>query len=148
MKLSTKARYGLRAFIDLAVYSEDGPVSLTMIARRQDISVSYLEQLVGKLKRAGLVESVRGASGGYVLARSADTYSVGEVLRALEEELVPVDCAGITGKPDSHCVGQKNCLSRIVWERINESINQTVDSICIGDLLEENKRLNLEEELS
>lgn len=148
MKLSTKARYGLRAFIDLAVYNEDGPVSLTMIARRQDISVSYLEQLVGRLKRAGLVKSVRGANGGYVLARAADTYSVGEVLRALEEDLVPVECAAITGNPDGHCVGQRNCLSSIVWQKINESINETVDNIYIGELLEENMRLKQKEETS
>ncbi len=146
MKLSTKARYGLRAFIDLAVYSEEGPTSLTMIARRQDISVSYLEQLVGRLKRAGLVKSVRGANGGYILARPADTYSVGEVLRALEEELVPVECPGINGATDGHCVGSKNCLSRIVWEKINESINDTVDNINIGELLKENMKLRQEEE--
>ncbi len=145
MKLSTKGRYGLRAFIDLAVYSESKPVSLTMIAKRQNISVSYLEQLVAKLKRAGLVESIRGANGGYILSRPASEYSVGEVLRALEEELVPVDCAAINGKSSEHCVGSKNCLSRIVWERINESINNTVNNIFIGDLLEENRRNQKEE---
>lgn len=139
MKLSTKARYGLRAFIDLAVYSEEGPVSLTMVSKRQDISVSYLEQLVAKLKRSGLVKSVRGAGGGYVLSRPVEEYFVGEVLRALEEELVPVDCAAINGKTHSHCIGTKNCLSRIVWEKINTSINETVDHINIGELLEENK---------
>ena len=139
MKLSTKARYGLRAFIDLAVYSENGPVSLTMISKRQDISVSYLEQLVARLKHAGLVKSVRGANGGYELTRPVKEYTVGEVLRALEEELVSVDCVAVNGKADLHCVGSKNCLSRIVWEKINDSINETVDNIYIGELLEQNK---------
>lgn len=140
MKLSTKARYGLRAFIDLAIYSEDGPVSLSSIAKRQDISVSYLEKLMGKLKQAGLVTSERGAAGGYTLARPVNSYSVGEILRAVEEELIAVDCVAINGKADSHCVGSKKCLSRVVWQRINDSINETIDNIYIGDLLEENKR--------
>ena len=140
MKLSTKARYGLRAFIDLAIYSEEEPVSLSSIAKRQDISVSYLEKLMGKLKQAGLVVSARGATGGYTLARAVDSYSVGEVLRAVEEELIAVDCAAINGKADNHCVGSKKCLSRVVWQRINDSINETIDNINIGDLLEENRK--------
>lgn len=85
MKLSTKGRYGLRAMIDLARYSEEEPVSISSIASRQDISERYLEQLVGLLKKAGLVQSIRGATGGYVLAKGAKEISVGDVLRALEE---------------------------------------------------------------
>ena len=89
MKLSTKGKYGLRALIDLAQYSEDSPVSITSIARRQDISERYLEQLMSKLKKAGLVKSIRGANGGYVLAKEAKDISVGDVLRALEGNLEP-----------------------------------------------------------
>ena len=84
MKLSTKGRYGLRAMIDLADYSEEMPQSIANIAARQAISDSYLEQLMPKLKKAGLIESIRGAQGGYVLARSSDSISVGDILRALE----------------------------------------------------------------
>ena len=87
MKLSTKGRYGLRAMIDLARYSEKEPVSISSIAARQDISERYLEQLVGLLKKAGLVCSIRGAAGGYILARGACEISVGDVLRALEGAL-------------------------------------------------------------
>lgn len=138
VKLSTKARYGLRAFIDVAVYREEGPVSLASIAGRQGISADYLEKLMGKLRKAGLVESVRGAAGGYVLTRDVNTYSVGEVLRALEGELVPVDCRQ-DGK-GGHCSGAKKCLSHIVWQQINQSLNRTVDEINIGELLQEHSQ--------
>ena len=89
VKLSTKGRYGLRALIDLAQYSEQTPVSITSISSRQDLSERYLEQLMSMLKKAGLVRSVRGAGGGYVLAKPADQISVGDVLRALEGSLEP-----------------------------------------------------------
>ena len=94
MKLSTKGRYGLRALIDLALYSEEDAVSIQSIAKRQNISDSYLEQLVRKLKHAGLVISVRGAQGGYKLAKPAEEISVGDVLRALEGSLEAVTCGG------------------------------------------------------
>jgi Rrf2 family transcriptional regulator, iron-sulfur cluster assembly transcription factor len=142
MKLSTKGKYGLRAFIDLAVWGEEEPVSLTSIAARQDISPNYLEQLMAKLKKAELVESVRGVNGGYRLARPADEISVGDVLRALEGELNPVECAAIDPGADAHCAGSGTCVSKIVWKRINDSINNTVDSIFIGELVKESKNRN------
>lgn len=141
LKLSTKGRYGLRAFIDLAVCGESQPVSLASIAQRQEISVSYLEQLMAKLKRAGLVKSVRGVNGGYRLARPADEISVGDVLRALEGDLTPVECAGIDNDIKTHCTGSSQCVSKIVWKRINDSINDTVDSIYIGELVRESKTI-------
>lgn len=139
MKLSTKARYGLRAFIDVAVYGDENPVSLASIAARQGISADYLEKLMGKLRCAGLVESVRGAAGGYVLTRDVNEYSVGEVLRALEGELIPVDCRKEGG---SGCTGTRKCLSHIVWQQINESLNATVDAINIGALIQANSQGN------
>ena len=87
VKLSTKGRYGLRAIVDLAKYSENEPVSIGSIAERQDISERYLEQLMAKLKKADLVKSIRGAGGGYVLAKAAEDISAGDVLRALEGDL-------------------------------------------------------------
>ena len=141
MKLSTKGRYGLRAFIDLAVYGEEEPVSLTSIAARQEISLNYLEQLMAKLKKAKLVESVRGVNGGYRLAKPAEEISVGDVLRALEGDLTPVECAGLGEGTESHCNGSGTCVSRIVWKRINDSINNTVDSIFIGELVKESKSI-------
>lgn len=144
MKLSTKGRYGLRAFIDIALYSEEEPVSLANVARRQDISISYLEQLMTKLKKANLVESVRGANGGYVLARPAKEISVGDVLRALEGELMPVDCVAYGDSEKEHCAAQTCCSSWIVWKKINDSLNETVNNIYIDELVEESRRAQKE----
>ena len=138
MKLSTKGRYGLRALIDLALYSEEEAVSLQSIAGRQNISVSYLEQLVRKLKKEGLVTSVRGAQGGYKLAKRAQEISVGEVLRALEGSINAVSC----GEGENvHCQGEDLCVTRYVWQRINASIQETVDSIMLDQLVEESRRV-------
>lgn len=144
MKLSTKGRYGLRAFIDLAIYAQEEPVSLSSIAARQEISVSYLEQLMSKLKKAGLVESIRGVKGGYRLTKPMEGISVGDVLRALEGDLAPVECAGIEGSSQPHCASSSNCVSKTVWKRINDSINDTVDSIFIGELVKETQNKSSE----
>lgn len=135
MKLSTKGRYGLRALIDLALYSENETVSIQSIARRQNISDSYLEQLMRKLRSAGLIVSVRGAQGGYKLARPANEISVGDVLRALEGSLEAVTCGG----EDNSCQGADLCVTKFVWERINNSIRDTVDSIKLSQLVEESR---------
>ena len=135
MKLSTKRRYGLRALIDLALYSENETVSIQSIARRQNISDSYLEQLMRKLRSAGLIVSVRGAQGGYKLARPANEISVGDVLRALEGSLEAVTCGG----EDNSCQGADLCVTKFVWERINSSIRDTVDSIKLSQLVEESR---------
>ncbi len=95
---------------------------------------------MAKLKRAGLVESVRGANGGYRVARPPDEISVGEVLRALEGDLIPVECAGLGLGPPERCHGPQQCVSKIVWKRINDSINEAVDSIFIGELVRESRR--------
>ena len=137
MKLSTKGRYGLRALIDLALYSEEEPVSIQSIAKRQNLSESYLEQLVRKMRTAGLVSSVRGAGGGYQLSRPADEISVGDVLRALEGNLDAVSCNANT----EGCEGADLCVTKYVWARFNESITHTVDSISIEQLLEESRKI-------
>lgn len=137
MKLSTKGRYGLRALIDLAQYSEQEAVSISSISQRQNISESYLEQLVAKLRKAGLVVSVRGAQGGYRLARPASTISVGDVLRALEGNLEAVECSAHT---DEGCEGADLCVTKYVWQRINESIARTVDEMMLDQLVEESRK--------
>ncbi len=124
MKLSTKGRYGLRAMIDLARYSEKEPVALGSIAARQDISERYLEQMVALLKKAGLVSAVRGAGGGYRLNRPAEEISVGDVLRALEGSLEPVKCAAFYS--EEGCMAADGCVTKYVWQKINDSINETV----------------------
>lgn len=139
MKLSTKGRYGLRAMIDLAQHGEQEPVSIASIAARQHISESYLEQLIPKLRRAGLVTSVRGAGGGYVPGRPSAEISVGDVLRALEGSLDPVDCPGLS--ESGGCEGSELCVTKYVWKKINDSINHTVDEIKISDLVQESRRI-------
>ena len=141
MKLSTKGRYGLRAMIDLADFSEDAPQSITNIATRQSISDSYLEQLMAKLKKAGLITSIRGAQGGYVLAKESSEISVGDILRALEGDLSPVKCSGIKG--ESGCQGSQTCVTRNVWKRIDDSIQEAVDSIYLNELVEDNRKLRV-----
>ncbi len=137
MKLSTKGRYGLRALIDLAGHCENESVSIRSIAERQGISESYLEQLVALLKKAGLVKSRRGASGGYVLARDASEISVGDVLRALEGDLDPVSCEGLKENPS--CDDADSCVTKYVWKQINDSINRTVDELMIDVLVEKSR---------
>lgn len=138
MKLSTKGRYGLRAMIDLADYSEEMPQSIACIAARQSISDSYLEQLMAKLKKAGLITSIRGAQGGYVLAKPSKEISVGDILRALED-LSPVNCAGLKG--EQACGGSDTCVTRNVWKRIDDSIQNAVDSIFLNELVEDNRAM-------
>lgn len=144
MKISTKGRYGLRALIDVAQFSEIEPVAISSIAARQDISERYLEQLMAMLKKAGLIKSIRGAGGGYVLAKNMDDISVGEVLRALEGTLEPVECAGF--QENDSCKAAGGCVTKYVWQRINESINRTVDEIRISQLVEESKRVQVDKD--
>ena len=124
MKLSTKGRYGLRAMVDIAVYSQDSPVPISAIAERQNISVRYLEQLLPKLKKAGIIKSIRGAQGGYMLDKDPKDIAAGDILRTL---------AGDT----STCSGTKFCVTKTVWQRINDSVQQAVDSITLQELMEE-----------
>jgi len=138
MKLSTKGRYGLRALIDLAMYSEQEAVSIGSIAARQNISESYLEQLVGKLRKADLVTSIRGAGGGYKLAKQAQEISVGDILRALEGDLKAVECPG--QKEENSCQSADLCVTKYVWQKINDSITQAVDDIKLNQLVEESKK--------
>lgn len=137
MKLSTRARYGLRALIDLGVYSDMEVTSIQSIADRQKISVSYLEQLMAKLKRAGFVESTRGAGGGYRLAKHGEQISVGEVLRVLEGNLEAVNCSGY--QEEEKCTESDICVAKYVWKRINDSIIEAVDTITLGELINESR---------
>ena len=137
LKISTKGRYGLRALIDLAQYSEIEPVSASSIANRQGISERYLEQLLTLMKKAGLIKSIRGAGGGYVLAKHEEEISVGDVLRALEGNLESVECTAF-GQEDI-CEAAGGCVTKYVWQRINESINRAVDEINLKQLVDESK---------
>lgn len=139
MKISTRGRYGLRAMLDLAVFSGGEHVALNSIAERQNISENYLEQVFSILRKAGLVRSVKGAQGGYVLAVDPAQVTVGMILRALEGELVIVD-------EDSSGEGVENamlsCLRTNVWDPINASLNKVADGISLQDLVEAFNQIN------
>ena len=130
MKISTKGRYALRLMIDLAMNSVGEPVSLKDVAKRQGISEKYLEQIISVLNRAGYVKSIRGAQGGYLLRRAPEEYTVGMILRLTEGSLAPVTCVE---DGDFPCERQENCVTVILWKKINDAINSVVDSITLQD---------------
>lgn len=143
MKLSTKGRYGLRAMLDLAVNSSGDHVSLCSIAERQNISENYLEQVFSTLRKAGLVKSVKGAQGGYILAGSPSKTKVGMILRALEGDLSVVDKEMEGSSPSVKMI--LSCIKINVWDKMNESLNEVVDSVSLEDLVNEYKKMNGEE---
>ncbi len=132
MKLSTKSQYGVRAMFDLALHSGEGPVSISHISEREEISVSYLEQLLNKLKRVGLVKSVRGAKGGYVLSMDARKIKIGDIVRSLEGDLSLVFCVDEDRARSCHRLDR--CVTRLVWKRLSQSLDKTLDSITLEDL--------------
>ena len=133
MKISTKGRYALRLMIDLAMNSVGEPVSLKDVAKRQGISEKYLEQIISVLNRAGYGKSIRGAQGGYLLRRAPEEYTVGMILRLTEGSLAPVTCVE---DGDFPCERQENCVTVILWKKINDAINSVVDSITLQDLVD------------
>lgn len=145
MKLSTKGRYGLRSMIDLAINSKGEQVALYSIAERQNISVSYLEQVFSILRKSGLVNSIKGAQGGYILADNPADITVGKILRALEGSLSIVDYSNEQIEEDKKSI--EYCLKVNLWEKINQSIDKVVDNITLEDLVEQYKDMNNSENL-
>lgn len=136
MKLSTKARYGIRAMLELALSESQWPLAIKTIAERQAIPEPYLEQLMSLLKKAGLVSSTRGAQGGYRLADLPSQISVGQVIRALEGSLAPVSCV----EDDEFCSHSETCTMRLLWERINVGLEGVYDSITLADMVNDHKK--------
>ena len=133
VKISTKGRYALRLMLDLAVHGGDGlPVSLKDVSRRQQLSDKYLEQIVTPLSKAGLVRSMRGAGGGYLLTRRPEEYTVGEILRPLEGDLAPVECA----TDADFCERCGECVTVELWREIRRAVSQVVDRTTLADLVE------------
>ena len=141
MNISTKGRYGLRAMVDIAVHSLGDYIPLKVIAERQDISENYLEQVFSVLKKAKLVNSARGSQGGYTLSREASKITVGEVLRTLEGDL---SIAGDDDGASSFDKTIKVCINTMVWQKVNEQINDVMDSVTLQDLVEKYENLNSE----
>lgn len=140
MKFSTKGRYGLRAMVDLAVHAKGDHVALYSIAERQGISTNYLEQVFSVLRKAGLVKSVKGAQGGYILAESPTEIKVGRILRALEGPLSVIDERAESSHENETSIQQ--CIRTVVWNKMNESLNELADSVTLEDLAENYRKLN------
>lgn len=142
MKVTTRGRYAVRAMIDLAYHSMEHPVSLATIAVRQDISQHYLEQLFVRLRRAGLVRSVRGPGGGYFLAKDLKDVTVRDIFLAVDEPLSPVECIK-WGDPEAEpCDRLDECVSRVIWKKVADQVAEALDSISLWDLCKEREKLD------
>ena len=132
MKISTKGRYAVRVMLDLAIHNTGEYIKVKKIAERQGISEKYLEQIIAVLNKAGYVKSARGAQGGYRIAESPHSYTVGMILRLTEGSLCPVSCLE---DEINECERCDTCETLEVWKALNAAINQVVDNITIGDLM-------------
>lgn len=141
MRLTTKGRFAVTAMIDLALHQGKGPVALSAISERQEISLSYLEQLFGKLRRHRIVDSVRGPGGGYHLARVASTVTVADIIIAVDE---PLDATQCGGKGSCHGASSpaKRCMTHDLWTTLNEKMVEYLDSVSLQDLVEQQVQSN------
>lgn len=130
MKLTTKGRYAVTAMLDLALHYDQGAITLSDIAKRQGISLSYLEQLFARLRRAGLVDSVRGPGGGYSLARDPSRIAVAEIVLAINESIDATRCGG-----DKNCQMDERCLTHHLWEGLSARIHEFLSGISLADLV-------------
>lgn len=140
MRLTTKGRFAVTAMIDLALRQDKGPVTLSGISQRQEISLSYLEQLFGKLRRHQIVESVRGPGGGYSLVRKAEKVTVADIIIAVDE---PLDATQCGGKENCHSAahdGGTRCMTHDLWSTLNAKMVDYLDSVSLQDLVDQQKQ--------
>jgi Rrf2 family iron-sulfur cluster assembly transcriptional regulator len=130
MKLTTKGRYAVTAMLDLALHYDQGAVTLADIARRQGISLSYLEQLFARLRRHGLVDSIRGPGGGYNLAKDPEQISIAQIIVVINENIDATRCGG-----ERNCDDDETCLTHSLWEKLSEQIYEFLDGITLADLV-------------
>ncbi|NUF27894.1 transcriptional regulator, BadM/Rrf2 family [Gilliamella bombicola] len=130
MKLTSKGRYAVTAMLDVALHADSGPVSLADISERQEISLSYLEQLFARLRKNGLVLSVRGPGGGYILSRSMDQIAISSIVKAVDETVHATKCHGQDG-----CQGGVRCLTHTLWNDLSERIEDFLTSITLSELV-------------
>ena len=131
MKISTKGRYALRLMLELASDNSGKPVSIKDISKKQGISEKYLEQIISLLNKAGMVKSIRGAQGGYILTKNPDEYTVGMIFRVTEGDLAPVKCVS----DGENCDRKETCIPAILYEKINDAVNEVVDTTTLEDLI-------------
>ena len=135
MRLTTKGRFAVTAMIDLALRGDEGPVALASISDRQKISLSYLEQLFGKLRRYKLVDSVRGPGGGYCISRPLNQVAVADIIRAVDEPLDATQCGGRENCHDEH-----RCMTHDLWSTLNAKMYEYLSSVTLADLVERQKQ--------
>jgi len=135
MRLTTKGRFAVTAMIDLALRGEDGPVALAGVSERQKISLSYLEQLFGKLRRHKLVDSVRGPGGGYCIARPLEQVAVADIIRAVDEQLDATQCGG-----HENCLDEHRCMTHELWSTLNAKMYDYLASVSLADLVERQRQ--------
>jgi Rrf2 family iron-sulfur cluster assembly transcriptional regulator len=145
MRLTTKGRFAVTAMIDLALRQGKGPVTLSGISQRQAISLSYLEQLFGKLRRHEIVESIRGPGGGYSLARKADKVTVADIIIAVDEPLDATQCGGKESCHGADVATGARCMTHELWATLNEKMVDYLDSVSLQDLVDQQKQKNSEQ---
>lgn len=133
MKISTRGRYAIRLMLELAMRSDGELVSVKDVAASQEISEKYMEQIIAPLKKAGYVKSVRGAQGGYCLARRAEEYTVGMILRIIEGSMAPVDCLD---DPVNQCQRAGRCVTLRLWTMVDDAIKGVIDKVTLQDLVD------------
>ena len=144
MKLSTKGRYGLKAMFELSITQTSGPVPLKYIAKRQSISDQYLEQIFSALKKSGLVTSVRGAQGGYLLAKEPKDITVGDILTVLEGPVSLSDCV----MDEDICENSNCCVTKVVWEKMKKGIEEVIHSITLQDMINDYNKNKLDSDIT
>ena len=142
MKLSTKSTYGLRAMLNIAMEATGHAVSITDIADREGISISYLEQLLNTLRHRGLIESVRGPNGGYILSKDPGEITVREIVEALEGGIYPVHCVTLKSDSTGTCKRNRDCVPKTVWVKLANAIKECLESITLKDLCRQANRID------
>ena len=143
MNISTRGRYGLRALLEIATQPKGRPLAIRDISEKQQMSVTYLEQILYKLKNAGIVKSVRGAKGGYVLARNGDKITVSQIIKALDGP-ISISYCDAPDLREKSCMGPEACVSRILWKRLEDLIDNVLSSVTLADLKAQNSCLQKE----
>lgn len=142
MRISSRGEYGVRAMLDLALHYGQGPIPLNMIAQRQDISEHYLEQLIAVLRKSNLVNSFRGAQGGYELARAPAEIPVSDIICALEGPIAPMECI----EDEANCHRTEKCATRLLWQKLQASIEQVLENVSLEDMRQEALKLTARDE--
>ena len=139
MKISTRGRYALRLMMDIAMNGKEEPVRIKDIARRQEISEKYLEQIVSVLNKAGFVKSSRGPQGGYRLMRAPQEYTAGSILCLIEGSLAPVACMDME---ENDCPRHERCATLLLWQKLHEAMQDVIDHVSLADLIEKQRELD------